>query len=90
MVLLAALVFVSAASIDFANVRFVRAVGRGEIHAAARWSVVQWSASLAGFLVAVKVTLWLLPAEAAGLYAGSFASMRWAGKPSPSPGVIEG
>lgn len=76
MVLIAILVFFSAAAIDFANTRYVMAVGEGRARAAAKWSVLQWCSSLVGFLVAVKITLWMLPVEMLGLYVGTLWSMR--------------
>lgn len=76
--LLAVLVFVSAVGIDWTGTKYVLAVGQGERHRAAAWSVCQWMAGLVGFLVAIKVTLWLLPVEAFGLYLGTWLSMRGA------------
>ena len=70
------LVFIASAAIDFANTRYVQAVNAVEPHGAARWSVLQWTASLVGFVVAVKYSLWILPVEAAGLYAGAWLSLR--------------
>lgn len=70
-------VFVSAALIDLANSRYVLAVTTLAPHRAARWSVLQWAASLVGFLVAVKMTLWMLPVEMLGLYTGTWLSLRW-------------
>jgi hypothetical protein len=70
------LVFAASAGIDFANTRYVQAVGRTATHAAARWSVLQWSMSLVGFVVAIKHTLWMLPIECLGLYVGCWLSLR--------------
>lgn len=75
MILLALLVFFSAMGIDYANTRYVKAVDDNRAHHAAAWSVMQWSCGLAGFLVALKVTLWMLPIEALGLYVGTRLSM---------------
>ena len=75
-VALALLVFVSAARIDFPNTHYVKAVRAGRAHHAALWSVLQWCGSLVGFIIALKVTLWMLPIEALGLYAGAYLSMR--------------
>lgn len=69
-------VFFSAVGIDFANTRYVQAVGDKDPHRAARWSVLQWVSSLVGFIVAVKITLWMLPVEMLGLYVGTWWSMR--------------
>ncbi len=79
-VLLGIVVFFSAMGIDWANTRYVMEVARGRAHKAAFWSVMQWTSSLVGFLIAVKLTLWLLPVECAGLYVGTWLSMRNAGK----------
>lgn len=70
-------VFLSSACIDVANTHYVLAVTALAPHRAARWSVLQWAASLVGFLVAVKVTLWMLPVEMLGLYAGTLLSLSW-------------
>lgn len=43
---------------------------------AALWSVGQWSAASVGFVVAVKVSIWYLPFEAAGLAAGTLLGAR--------------
>ncbi len=75
-ILLGILVFVSAMAIDWANTRYVISVGERAVHKAALWSVAQWMASLVGFVVALKITLWMLPIEAAGLYAGTVLSLR--------------
>ncbi len=74
--LLGVTVFVASAFLDYSATRYVQAVGEREPHRAARWSVLQWSASLIGFLVAIKHSLWILPVEAAGLYAGAWLSLR--------------
>lgn len=79
--LLALLVFFSAMGIDWANTKYVKAVGANKANAAALWSVVQWCCSLVGFLVAFKVTLWMLPIEALGLIVGTKLSMDWAHVP---------
>lgn len=41
------------------------------LHVAARWSVAQWGAAAVGFVVAVRVSMWLLPFEGLGLYLGT-------------------
>lgn len=75
--LLAILVFVSAVLIDVCNTQYVKAVARNQPHQAAVYSVLQWVSSLIGFIIAFKVTLWLLPFEALGLYVGTRLSMDW-------------
>lgn len=74
--LLCALVFASATAIDFAHARYAAARDRHRAHLAARWSVAQWSAATVGFVVAVRVSLWILPFEVAGLYLGTWLGVR--------------
>lgn len=85
LIILGVVVFVSSACIDFANTRYVRAVGDDEANKAALWSILQWVSSLVGFLVAVKITLWMLPVEMLGLYVGTLVSMRTRGNKTPPP-----
>lgn len=73
---LAVLVLASSAAIDFAHARYVQAVTARRQLRAAVWSVTQWCAASVGFVVAVKVSLWLLPFEAAGLFLGSLLAVR--------------
>lgn len=79
-------VFLSAAMIDYANTKYVLAVGARKTHLAARWSVLQWISSLVGFIVAVKLTLWMLPVEMAGLYVGTYLSLRGREQSEPPQG----
>jgi hypothetical protein len=65
------LVFASAGIYDLCHARYVAALGDGARHRAARWSVGQWLAATIALVVAVRVTLWYLPLEAAGLYVGT-------------------
>lgn len=76
MALLFILVFISSAGIDFANTRYVRAVGELAVNRAACWSLLQWAMSLIGFLFVIKVSLWLLIPEGLGLFFGSWISLR--------------
>lgn len=71
MVLLGLAVLVSSAGIDYSHARYVQALTSGARWRAAGWSVGQWGAGTVGFVVAIKVSLWLLPCEAAGLYLGT-------------------
>jgi len=64
------LIFIAAMGIDYSHARMVQAVMDKRRHAAARWSVAQWGAATVGFVLAIKVTMWLLPFEACGLYCG--------------------
>ena len=85
----ALLVTVTMAMVDFAHAKYslamveVRRGGRSYLHQAARWSVVQWGAAAVGFVVAVRVSMWFLPFEAAGLYIGTWLG----GTRERSPGV---
>lgn len=74
-VLLAVAIFLAAASIDYAHALYVRAVIERRRRSAAIWTVLQWSASTVGFVVAVKVSLWYLPLEAAGLVTGTLLAI---------------
>lgn len=68
---LALAVTAAAAAVDFAHARYYAALKDGDRHRAARWSVVQWSAGVAGLMFAVRVSWWLLPFEGLGLYLGT-------------------
>ncbi len=48
----------------------------GDALKASLWSVGQWSAASVGFVVAVKVSMWYLPFEAAGLAIGTYLGAR--------------
>lgn len=76
MLVLGPLVFCAMAMVDFAHTRYVQAVHDRDAELAARWSVVQWGSSIVGFVVAVKVSMWALPFEAAGLYYGTKWALR--------------
>jgi hypothetical protein len=73
-------VTVTMAGVDYAHARYAlemaevrrRAPGwRKNLRRAANWSVVQWAAAAVGFYVSVRVSMWFLPFEAAGLWAGT-------------------
>ena len=74
---LCVLVFVSAAVIDYAETRYVRAVRdasdgvSGADRAAARWSVVMYAVGCLGFVAVVDVSLWLMIPEGLGFYVGT-------------------
>ena len=70
------LVFASSTLIDFANTRYILAVSDNKAYRAGVWSVLQWLSGLVGFLVAIKITLWMLPIEMCGLYVGTVISLR--------------
>ncbi len=72
----AVLVFVSSALIDYSHACYVRALTAGSRCRAANWSVVQWAAASIGFVIAVKVSVWLLPFEAVGLAVGTLLAVK--------------
>jgi hypothetical protein len=69
------LVFACSTLIDYAHTQCVKAIGEHARRRAALWSVIQWSGATVGFLVAIKITLWALPFEAAGLFVGTFIAV---------------
>ncbi len=73
--LLCLLVFLSATLIDYGHARCVVAINEGAAHRAACWSIVQWAGATIGFIIAVKVTFWVLPFEGAGLYLGTLLAI---------------
>lgn len=70
-VLAALVAFSTMFVVDAAHFRYVAAVARHDRVRAARWSVLQGAASAVGFVLAVKVTVWVVLFELAGLWAGS-------------------
>ncbi len=74
---LALAVFASAFFYDLAIARYVAAAGSGAAHAAARWSVLTYLVGLVGLCGVLKISTWLALPEAAGLYAGTLAGVRW-------------
>lgn len=62
----------AAAAVDYCHARYVRALVRARRHAAARWSLAQWGASVLGLVLVIRVSLWLLPFEGVGLYLGTW------------------
>jgi len=69
-------VFVSATCLDYCHGNYIMAVEDRKAYHAALWSSLQWCAGVVGFLVAVKVSLWALPAEVAGLAVGTVLSIK--------------
>jgi hypothetical protein len=67
------LVFVASVGIAFAHARYANARDDLRPLAAATWDVVSWGAAVIGFIVAIKLSLWALPFEAAGLFVGTYA-----------------
>lgn len=75
---LAVLVTITMGAVDFAHARYAMAMmrfrsgDRKALHVAARWSVLQWGAAAIGFIVSVRISMWLLPFEGLGLYLGTW------------------
>jgi hypothetical protein len=65
-------VALSFATMDYCAAKYVRAMIDAKRHVSARWAVAQWAASAVGFVLVIKVTLWLMPFEAVGIYVGSW------------------
>lgn len=74
--LLGLLVFASSAGIDYSHACYVRALTAGSRCRAANWSVGQWAAASVGFVIAVKISVWLLPFEGAGLFVGTLLAVK--------------
>jgi hypothetical protein len=73
--MLGVLVFCATCALDYAHTNYVMAVHDRRRYKAAAWSVLQWCAATIGFVVAVKVSLYLLPFEALGLYVGTLLAV---------------
>jgi hypothetical protein len=87
--LLCFVVLLSATLIDFAHARCVVAIAERAPHRAALWSIVQWAGATVGFIIAVKVTFWVLPFEAAGLYLGTVIAVATSKDGKPVATVAE-
>lgn len=87
--LLVVAVFCTGLVLDFAEARYVRAVGAGDAHGAARASVAMFVVGSLGFVAAIEVSLWLLIAEGAGLYAGTLLALRKSALDFPSARVVD-
>lgn len=83
--LLVLMVFISAAAIDYAEARYVRAVGAGAAHVAARWSLAMWALGCLGFVAMLRVSLWLMIPEGIGFYVGTFVAVRWSAVADRAP-----
>jgi hypothetical protein len=77
------LVFCTSAVIDYAHARYAAARDQGRVAGAVIWSLLQWGATTVGFVVAVTISLWMLPFEAAGLALGTYLAVRYPSDPSP-------
>lgn len=66
------LVFCASVFIAFAHACYARA--RDALHPlrASLWDVASWGAAVVGFVVALKLSMWALPFEAAGLFVGTY------------------
>lgn len=69
--LLMLLVFVSAVAWDFAIANYNLALKDLKGHAAGLWSIAAYIVGAIGFVLAVKVTLWIMVPEAIGMYIGT-------------------
>lgn len=83
------LVFIGATCVDYCHANYNMAVEKRDALRASGWSILQWCGSLIGFVVAVKVSLWALPAEAAGLALGTYLAVRRKQKDFPSAKVTK-
>lgn len=81
------LVFAAAVTINYSGARLDEALRAQPCRrlAAANWSVAQWCGALVGFVIAVRVSMWVLPLEGLGLWLGMFLG---AGKSAPPSEVV--
>lgn len=75
-ILIALLVFASAFVIDFAETRYVTAVGDRDAHRAALWSICMYTMGAVGWVAIVHVSLYLMIPEALGFYCGTRYALR--------------
>lgn len=81
---IAIIVTLAMAGVDYCQSQYACAITRKNKNGnpdpaafqAAFWSVGQWGAATVGFVVAVKLSMWYLPFEAAGLALGSLLGAR--------------
>lgn len=73
---IALLVFASAVLIDFAETKYVCAVGRRDAHRAALWSITMYIGGCVGFVAVLDVSLLMMIPECLGLYAGTRLALR--------------
>lgn len=73
---LCVLAFALAASSDYLETVYVRAVGARDAERAARASVAMWLVGIVGLITVLEVGWWLLAPEALGLYVGTRLAMR--------------
>jgi hypothetical protein len=79
-------VFVAAAALDYAMVRYQEAVTLRLGHRAALWSVLVYLVGAVGFLSVAKASLWFILPECIGLYVGTRLAVRKHPTP-PAPDV---
>lgn len=72
---LALAMFMCAALIDFAYARQTIATTNGQAFVSANWRALSYSLGCFGWLVAIKIGVWLLPFELAGLYLGTLVGV---------------
>ncbi len=75
-VALAVFAFALAASSDYLETVYVKAVGTRDAERAARASVAMWLVGVVGLVTVLEVGWWLLAPEALGLYVGTRLAMR--------------
>lgn len=74
--LLGMLAFVAAASGDYFETRYVRAVQRNDSETAARCSVAMFAVGAFTLVAIIEAGSWIVAPEAAGLYVGTKLAMR--------------
>ncbi len=74
--LLSLLTFISALAVDFAEARYILAIGDGCAHLAARWSLAIWALGCLGFVAVVNYSLWLMLPEGLGFYLGTILAVQ--------------
>lgn len=74
--LLAVAVFTMSATIDYCDCRCTIAVVARKPNAAAFWSIAQYVLGAAGFVMVIKVSLWLMVPEGLGLFVGTRLALR--------------
>ena len=73
---LGVLVFVAAAALDFAYVRYQQHVSARRAARAGAWSAAVYLIGSVGFLAVVQASRWYMIPECAGLYVGTLIALR--------------
>lgn len=76
LVLLAVVVFVSAAFLDYAYVRYQEAVARKTERAAGAWSIAIYVVGSIGWVSILQASMWFMIPELLGLYTGTVIAIR--------------